>query len=489
MSTDGPLEGDRPLRVLHVGNIANNAYLLAKAQRAHGIDAVVASPRPPFIMGFPEWEEVSFSLRDQHQLDDIAGRGPEGEDFASPDWFLSGSWDAIGAELARRWSSAPAPAAPRGVRHAVERRLDRSWPWIRRTLISVIPPAWKPRLASTYLYAARRRLANDQAITSAMALADIVHLYGPSADIADHAPAGTPVVALEHGTLRDFVWAGTPASRAAARGYLRAERVVLTNQDCLQPALRLGIPSSRLVLGPHPSVPGPLHRARRLRADLLSGSQESVRTILIPARHTQPSAVDVGKGTDEILRCMELLAQEFPDVRFQLVDWGDFTARSRQAIRRAGLDERVEWLPLLSRPLLQEHMARAHCVIDQLTIPAYGGITSDCLGIGVPVITAHDCAIDTAYFECCAPVLPARDANQAHAETARVLRSGFDASAYAVDSTAWYDRFLSSDVALNASLAAYAGLVPDDRLPAQQPVPEGPAEPHRFPQHLSTDGQ
>ena len=483
MSTDGSPAEARPLRVLHVGNIANNAYLLAKAQRERGIDAVVVSPRPPFIMGFPDWEEVSFTLHNQDRPHDITGSTVDGTEFTSPDWFMSGSWDAISTELAGFWRSEPRTSQPGGMRHALERRLDRSWPWIRKTLISVIPPSWKPRLASTFLYIARRRLANDQAIADAMALADIVHLYGPSADIADHAPTGTPVVALEHGTLRDFVWASTPASRAAANGYQRADRVILTNQDCLAPAQRLGIPRSRLLLSPHPSVSAPLHRARLLRADLLSGDARVMRTILIPARHTQPSAVDVGKGTDEILRCIASMAQEFTDVRFQLVDWGDFTTRSRQAIRRAGLDERVEWLPLLSRPLLQQYMARAHCVIDQLTIPAYGGITSDCLGIGVPVITAHDCDIDTAYFGCCAPVLPARDSEQAHVETVRVLQTTFDASDYFHESTAWYDHFLSSGVALNASLSAYAGLVGEDRLPALEAVPPLHDGPSTFSNH------
>ena len=82
----------RPLKVAHVGNIANNAYLAAKHQRSIGIDAIVFSPDYTHVMGFPEWEECSFSR------DDLSGHFtasfPE-TNFVRPSWFYSGSWGQI----------------------------------------------------------------------------------------------------------------------------------------------------------------------------------------------------------------------------------------------------------------------------------------------------------------------------------------------------------------------------------------------------------
>jgi hypothetical protein len=46
----------RPLRVLHIGNIANNAYNNVKIQRERGIDADVLS-----LDYCPEWEDAPFS--------------------------------------------------------------------------------------------------------------------------------------------------------------------------------------------------------------------------------------------------------------------------------------------------------------------------------------------------------------------------------------------------------------------------------------------
>ena len=51
----------RPLRVLHIGNIANNAYNNARIQRQRGIDAYVLSFDYYHIMATPEWEDADFT--------------------------------------------------------------------------------------------------------------------------------------------------------------------------------------------------------------------------------------------------------------------------------------------------------------------------------------------------------------------------------------------------------------------------------------------
>lgn len=77
----------RPLRVLHVGNIANNAFLNAKFMRKAGVEADVLCYDYYHVMACPEWEEVDI-------------RAPYGDDYSPkftrqvigdyrrPDWFI-----------------------------------------------------------------------------------------------------------------------------------------------------------------------------------------------------------------------------------------------------------------------------------------------------------------------------------------------------------------------------------------------------------------
>jgi hypothetical protein len=79
----------RALRVLHIGNIANNAYLSAKFMREIGVDADVITREYFHIMANPEWEEAHFA---QHWGDDntpdvsprVVG------DYMRPRWFVQG---------------------------------------------------------------------------------------------------------------------------------------------------------------------------------------------------------------------------------------------------------------------------------------------------------------------------------------------------------------------------------------------------------------
>jgi glycosyltransferase involved in cell wall biosynthesis len=82
----------RRLRVLHIGNIANNAYNNAKIQRARGIDADVLSFDYYHIMATPEWEDAEFSgdVGDP-MLPDWWGVDLKG--FRRPKWFVAGPLD------------------------------------------------------------------------------------------------------------------------------------------------------------------------------------------------------------------------------------------------------------------------------------------------------------------------------------------------------------------------------------------------------------
>jgi glycosyltransferase involved in cell wall biosynthesis len=81
-------QAGRKLRVLHIGNIANNAYNNAKIQRARGIDADVLCYDYYHIMGTPEWEDADI----QGQLDNFHPDwwSVDLGEWQRPDWFVQG---------------------------------------------------------------------------------------------------------------------------------------------------------------------------------------------------------------------------------------------------------------------------------------------------------------------------------------------------------------------------------------------------------------
>ncbi len=88
----------RPLRVLHVGNIANNAYVNAKIMRRYGIEADVLVLDYYHVMGCPEWEEGVIEKLEGTENDPDWGLTQVG-DFRRPIWFLQGPPALLAAYL------------------------------------------------------------------------------------------------------------------------------------------------------------------------------------------------------------------------------------------------------------------------------------------------------------------------------------------------------------------------------------------------------
>ena len=82
----------RPLKVLHIGNIANNAYLNSKILNRCGIVSDVLCGPYYHIMGYPQWEDADFTGNwgdDFHP--DWVKAGAEA--FKVPEWFAQGPYD------------------------------------------------------------------------------------------------------------------------------------------------------------------------------------------------------------------------------------------------------------------------------------------------------------------------------------------------------------------------------------------------------------
>ena len=124
----------RPLRVLHIGNIANNAYNNAKIQRQRGIDADVACFDYYHVMGCPEWEDAEFEgdLGDPFFPDwwatDLNG-------FQRPRWFAQGRFPPCQRYLVALRRGSRLTASVRWRRLEVER-----WLRCRRSTPANEPP-------------------------------------------------------------------------------------------------------------------------------------------------------------------------------------------------------------------------------------------------------------------------------------------------------------------------------------------------------------
>ena len=448
------VELQRPLRVAHIGNIANNAYLAAKSQRELGLDAHCFSPDYTHVMGFPEWEECSFKRRlDLGAFDDFF---PE-IDFKRPKWFHSGSWEAIRKHFEQS-SELPAPLDQIPLlKRASSLALFRLWKLFRPIGRKIIPYRHRAMVVNSLLIKLRKPgMAPALAVLKHF---DIIHFYGPYNYMTQLINFNTPFLSTEHGTLRDYVFTEYEQSRYSRKGYLRSEKVLITNQDSLPAALRAGIDESKIEFTPHPSNENDLLNLRKRRSHMDLNNAR----IVVPARQVIRSDIDAGKGNYEIFSAIAICKKLDLKVKFQIPLWGDNVSDSVNYVRKLDIEDFIEWLPLLSRPMLKLYITEAVAVIDQLNVPAYGAIGADALAIGTPLLTHCGFENDLLAFGEIAPVMHSSMSTDIVRHLESILLSKFDFQAHALKSQLWYDKHLANDISTNVALNSYLSILDSRR--------------------------
>ena len=461
---------DRPLRVLHVGNIANNAYLAALTDREIGIDAFVASPDYQHVMGFPFWEQVEFTCETSNHFD---GTKLENQfKIKSPLWFCSGSWIEIEQQLqhglaSENLSKESTSKESTSIKLSSKRfHLAKAVASVYRLLRPIakrmLPSAAASFLSNTLHYRLRR--LSDINFSKLFSEFDVLVFYGPFTSFAADNKLKKPYISFEHGTLRDWIWTSSIYAEKSREGFKRTDLLLVTNQDCYAPALSLGIAEDRIIKSAHPMNDRYLSEYRIIRKEQIERANNSY-IIFAPTRHTRSSLVDIGKGNDILIEAIALCKREKLPLIFRLTEWGDDVNSTKDLIKKMNLESMVQWGPLLSRPLLKKEISKSFAVVDQFKISAYGAVTCDAIGIGVPVITKQDKSLDINHFGSVAPVMAAGTAAEIHQNLLQLLNLT-DSQRYILhkESTEWYDNNICDSIVAKNRVSAYQEIMTKSKL-------------------------
>lgn len=479
---------DRPLRVLHVGNVANNGYLNAKLLRAAGLECDVLAYAHYHSMGCPEWEDSDFSgVVDEARPD---WRAVSLNGFARPRWFAQGPVsDAVAYLLARR-ESPDGPAASRRWRWLEMRRdliTARRWSWLRslrhamqrqpaQAAASPVPAAPEGPLPAMFRarfperadglsqqdvdgYVGRREwpLSDLQRLFS---LYDVVHAYGAE-PILPLVCGSHPFVAYEHGTLRSLPFADSAEGRLTALAYREADAVVITNADNNRAADRLGISRYRFVPHPINEIVPDAAAVERLR-EQLRGRLGADFIVFHPSRHHWGPERNphLEKGNDRLIDGLHHLFTQRPRAGAVFVKWGVRQAETAARLAALGIAGRVAWIDPVPGPALARHMAASDVVADQFYLGAFGAITPRALFLGTPPLLHFDDAAHRWCFPEPPPVLNA----ELGPHIGETLLQAYDDRARLADlgrrGRDWYARHHSNAVVRGRLIDTYSALLP-----------------------------
>jgi glycosyltransferase involved in cell wall biosynthesis len=451
----------------HAGNIANNAYLIAKFLRRKGEDAHAFHFRNEFIMGHPEWEDADFAedldpfdppdwktlhftngfkrpdwvhyisgLPDPYELPPNAPSGPAtrvmaatyGDSNDAPRGSLKANLRAASAALAARYSA----LARQGQLRPEERAQLWALTLVRETV------EW-----ASFQRAERRLLLNDRLRTilnqadeinrdSKLAAAgqrlrlrelvktpfwpsyrplaadyELCQFYGLEAAKGVLLPPEKPFVAFEHSTMRTLPFENSVRGRLLNLAYRVADYCVITNPDVVGSAKRLGLQHYRFI--PHPideTKYAPPEGETALRREILAQTGAEL-IFLCPTRHEWSDAFD-SKRSDRVIKAYAAYCKansgNNPRAALVLARWGRDVRATEALIEQEGLADRVVWRHPMHKLKMLEHYRAADVVLDQFH-EAVGAF-------GTVTAEALSCAVpvimyfNPAVHEWCLPEMP-----------------------------------------------------------------------------------
>lgn len=456
-------ENGRSPRILHIGNIANNAFKNAHILRKFGIECDVLCYNYFHVMACPEWEHADFDTTN-FNFDAPDWSKVDLGDYERPKWFAQGRFATCVDYLIALCEGSP---AAEDLWHILAQERDsggeefpNSSQWTPHEPEFV--RAESERLAALYRIMFPERFNGPSA-------QDIANYYGAYLNerrrlaklfshydlVIGYAADGLfpliarkmPYVCFEHGTIRTFPFEDTLFGQLCALSYACASDVLISNCDNIIAARRLKLKSFRFL--PHAMLEDFRKDASVLamREELLA-RHDADFIVFHPSRQHWSDAKDPNweKGNDRLIRAFgRFVANERPRAVLIMVAWGQTIDASRQLIEKLGISERVVWLDPKPMPVVGQYVAAADVLADQFIIGAWGAIMPHGMMLGTPTLLYLNDAVHDWCFPEMPPVLSARDDDEIHAALVQATGSSYR-NRIKADGVAWHDGYHSENV-------------------------------------------
>lgn len=479
-------------KLLHVGNILNNAYLNAKFLRRAGFESDVLTVDYRHVQAQPEWEEVAIVDPKLDPYNPDWSRVDLGA-FRRPDWFYDLSLSELTTFTPETSGCSPIHSRINRVRlatmsHHIRHGLH---PYLSRIGVIKLKNRLKERRLLEEMKGSANRPLWDRLMkeyasyfpkrSQSLSLRDILlfreyaeahsHLLGQYKLIQAYgidpiqiilSGCSRPFIAFEHGTLRDFPFEDSARGRLYALAVKMAEKVIITNADVIRSAQKLGLDNIQFV--PHPVDEKLYRRKKSLFREKILEEKKVDWIFLAPARHhwkNCPPGMETSwlKCNDVLIRGLAELKNNKPHFKFSVIffEWGQEVDLSKQLLRDLNLTENSIWVPICSKQVMVDYYNAADIVFDQFNdgIGTFGTVVPESLACGKPVVLNYKEHLHRWCYEETPPLLNCTSAGEIASKLGNLLEDPYQIKEIGEKGYEWFQRYHSSEVITSRLLSIY----------------------------------
>ena len=263
--------------------------------------------------------------------------------------------------------------------------------------------------------------------------------------------------AYEHGTIREIPFEENSQGRVCALGYKLAPVVFITNSDNLNAADRLGLTDEQVYCLPHAFDN---EKLIRFANESDCSPPDDIVTFFSPSRqHWKDRDPSMAKGNDYIFLAIKALKDAGFVFIVELVEWGRDVEDSKKYIRELGIESFISWIPPMKKRQLWQKYLSVHAVIDQLMLPALGGVGFETMTLGRRLLTAMDMVQGERFFGEAPPLYDVRDDKMLQEAMTAVLNDPEDTQKLGDQARDWIIDYHSADRVCEIQLEAYNKLL------------------------------
>ncbi len=429
-------ENKRKPKILHMGNIANNAYHNSKILNQQGYESDVLCNDYYHCMGCPEWDEANFdgNVDDANfpRWDKINLNG-----YKRPKWFVQGPGATSVKYLFNKNKGNIVKSKLYWVLNEYSRKEILLYKDFNKiTLRKIFGIIRFLRLVKTYIKGFIRILKNSDKsvcnntenkllhglylsayeqelekikldfvtlfpdreckfdsvtldkIQTSIGLKplfdqyDIIVMYATNPIFA-YCAGVKNYIAYEHGTIRDMPYEENELGRLLLLSYARAGAIYVTNLDCYDSAKYITRNTKTpIVCGLHGiDINQVIESMEHCSFDVRFGVDEKETLFFCPSRHDYDDLKKTFvKCEDKMLLAASVLAEEEYDFKIVMVEWGRDTEKIKRIIDNyENLGNHIIWINPLKKHDLYQVYANVEAVADQFYYKGYGAITFEVL--------------------------------------------------------------------------------------------------------------
>ena len=382
-------------KVLHIGNVANNAYLNSKILNTNNnfISSDVISFNYSHIMSLPIWEDGEMNEYFGSQNNPYFKKNT----FKNPNWFISGSLiECIIRAKARRHKKKYIRIIFSFINYIFKNL--HIYGFLRIKILSFF---FKKLLRLRVNKQSKKSINNTVSVNdykneyiisnllkSVFECYDLIIAYGTMPNYVYLSKTKTKDIAYEHGTLRSIPLENSSLGKLTKLSYQNASYVFITNPDVINSVTKLNLKNFSF-------IPHPINESfESNKANMSINMTKQYFKIFHPTRHHWSDEKDPNneKSNDVLIYAIKDLITTHPEINLEVcfIEWGKHVSKSKKLIDELKISKYIDWKkPLPYKPYMQE-MMNSHVVVDQFFIGSLGSISTKALAYGKILISFYE---------------------------------------------------------------------------------------------------